>query len=133
MEGERGHGGEEEGQSMGVFSLEIGIGHRDRDEWERVEALVDTGASISAAPASLLRGLGIEWRFRQGFTLADGTTREMEAGEARVRAGGREATTLVLFNAEGSLPVLGALALEGMFLGVDPVGKRLVPVGGWLG
>lgn len=27
---------------------------------------------------------------------------------------------------------VGAHALEGVFMGVDPVGKRLVPVGGWM-
>ncbi len=117
---------------MGLFNVEIGIGHRDREDWETLDALVDTGASITAAPASLLRGLGVERRWTQSFTLADGVTREMEIGEARVRAGGREVTTLVLFNDEGSPPLLGALALEGLFLGVDPVEKRLIPVGGWL-
>jgi clan AA aspartic protease len=117
---------------MGLFNVEIGIGHRDREDWETLDALVDTGASVAAAPASLLRRLGIESRWTQSFTLADGATREMEIGEARVRAGGREVTTLVLFNDEGSPPILGAFALEGLFLGVDPVGQKLVPVGGWL-
>ena len=42
----------------------------------------------------------------------------------------RELITLVLFNDEGTLPLLGALALEGVFMAVDPVAKRLVPVGG---
>ena len=52
----------------------------------------------------------------------------MEVGEARVRVGGRDVTTLVLFNDEGSMPLLGALTLEGVFMGVDPVHKRLVPI-----
>ena len=33
---------------------------------------------------------------------------------------------------QGMEPLLGAHALEGVFMGVDPVGKRLVPVGGWM-
>lgn len=33
---------------------------------------------------------------------------------------------------QGMEPLLGALALEGVFMDVDPVGKRLVPVGGWM-
>lgn len=117
---------------METFSVRIGIGHRDREEWLTLDALVDTGASITSAPASQLRELGVERRCTQPFTLADGATRELEVGEARVRAGGREITTLVLFNREGSKPVLGALALQGMFLSVDPVEQRLVPVEGWL-
>ncbi len=31
---------------------------------------------------------------------------------------------------EGTQPLLGALALEGVFMGVDPVAQRLVPVEG---
>ena len=38
--------------------------------------------------------------------------------------------TLVLFTEEGTLPLLGALALEGVFMGVAPVAKRLMPVEG---
>jgi clan AA aspartic protease len=113
---------------MGTFSVEIGIGSRDRDEWVTLDALVDTGAFVTSAPASLLRGLGVEPLRKQEFELADGEMREMEVGEVRVRVGNREVTTLVLFNDEGSMPLLGALTLEGVFMGVDPVHKRLVPI-----
>jgi len=37
---------------------------------------------------------------------------------------------MLLFNDEGTQPLLGALALEGVFLGVDPDAKRLIPVEG---
>ena len=62
--------------------------------------------------------------------FADGSTRDMEIGQARVRIGDREVTTLVLFNDERSTPLLGTLALAGVFMGVDPVERKLVPVGG---
>ena len=113
---------------MGTFSVEIGIGSRDGDEWVTLDALVDTGAFVTSAPASLLRGLGVEPIRTQEFTFPDGRTREMEIGQARVRVGDREVTTLVLFNDEGSTPLLGTLTLEGVFMGVDPVHKRLVPI-----
>ena len=54
----------------------------------------------------------------------------MDVGQTWVRFEGREVITMVLFNDEGTPPLLGALALEGAFLGVDPVGQRLVPVQG---
>ena len=117
---------------MGTFATEIAIGGLDRVRWATVEALVDTGASIVSAPASLLRELGVEPLRKQRFTFADGEKREMDVGQAWVRAGDRETITWVLFNEEGSTALLGAQALEGMFLGVDPVGLRLVPVDGWL-
>ena len=117
---------------MGTFSAPISIGSPDGERWTRVDALVDTGASIASAPASVLRGLGVEPLRKERFTFAQGETREMDIGQTWVRVGDREVITLVLFNEEGTEPLLGALALEGVFMGVDPVGKRLVPVGGWM-
>ena len=38
--------------------------------------------------------------------------------------------THVLFNEEGTTPLLGAFALEGAFLGIDPVAQTLVPIDG---
>ena len=67
-------------------------------------------------------------RSKQEFELADGEMREIEVGQTWVRVGDREVITLVLFNDEGSMPLLGALTLEGVFMGVDPVHKRLVPI-----
>ncbi len=97
---------------MRTFSVEIGIGSRDRDEWVTLDALVDTGAFVTSAPVSLLCGLGVEPMRTQEFTLPNGETREMEIGQARVRVGGRHVTTLVLFNDEDSTSLLDALALE---------------------
>ena len=117
---------------MGTFTTKISIGGMDRVHWKDVDALVDTGASIVSAPASLLRELGVEPVRKQNFRFADGERREMEVGQVWVRAGDRETMTWVLFNEEGAPALLGAHALEGMFLGVDPMGLRLVPMDGWL-
>ena len=117
---------------MGTFSAPISIGSPDRERWMQIDALVDTGASIASAPASVLRGLGVEPLRKERFTFAQGETHEMDVGQTWIRVGDREVITLVLFNEEGTAPLLGALALEGVFMGVDPVGKRLVPVGDWM-
>jgi hypothetical protein len=42
----------------------------------------------------------------------------------------REVVTLVLFNEEGTPPLLGAMVLEGLFMGVDPHARKLIPVEG---
>ena len=118
---------------MGTFSIEVEIGGQDRLPWRKMAALVDTGASITAAPASTLRGLGVEPELRQLFRFAHGETRTMEIGYAWVRFESREVLTQVLFNDEGTLPLLGAMALEGVYMGVDPVAKRLMPVPGLMG
>ena len=74
--------------------------------------------------------LGVAPLTRQSFQFGQGEVRLMDVGQTWVRIEGREVVTLVLFNEEGTLPLLGALALEGVFMGVDPVAKRLMPVEG---
>ena len=116
--------------SMGIFSVEIGIGDADRERWTQLNALVDTGATITAAPASVLRELGVQPSMRRRFESALGEAREMDVGQTWVRVEGEEIITLVLFNDEGTTPLLGALTLEAAFLGVDPVHRKLVSVAG---
>ena len=115
---------------MGTFNIEIGIGDPSRVRWRTLNALVDTGASITAAPGSVLRELGVAPSMRQNFRSAHGESREMDVGQTWVRVEGKEIITLVLFNDEGTTPLLGALALEAVFMVVDPVGQRLAPVEG---
>ena len=115
---------------MGTFSVTIDIGDLERENWMETSALVDTGASISAVRGSLLRQLGVSPLFTQSFRFAQGDVRKMDVGQAWIRVEGKEIVTLVLFNDEGTQSLLGALALEGVFLGVDPHAKRLIPVEG---
>ncbi|MCH8063775.1 MAG: hypothetical protein IH861_14870 [Chloroflexi bacterium] len=110
--------------------MPISIGNSQRERWLDIDALVDTGASITAVPGSILRELGITPLFKQSFRFAQGDLRDMEVGQAWVRVEDKEVVTLLLFNDEGTQPLLGALALEGVFLGVDPHAKRLIPVEG---
>ena len=115
---------------MGIFSVQIDIGDSEGKRWTQLDALVDTGATITAAPASLLRDLGVQPSMRRRFGSAHGETREMDVGQTWVKVNGEEIITLVLFNDEGTTPLLGALALETAFLGVDPVHQKLVSVAG---
>ena len=115
---------------MGTFNVEISMGDSEREHWTPLDALVDTGASIAAAPASVLREMGVTPLMRQTFRFAQGEVREMDVGQTWVRLEGKEVVTLVLFHDEGTPPLLGALTLEAAFVGVDPVGQRLVPVEG---
>lgn len=54
----------------------------------------------------------------------------MGVGYTWVRFAGEEILTQVMFNEEGTPPILGAIALENAFMGVDPVAQRLIPVRG---
>ena len=115
---------------MGTFSVEVEIGDSLREQWIAMDALVDTGASITSVSSTLLRELGVEPVTSERFRFAQGEVRTMEIGYTWVRFAGKEILTQVLFNEEGSPPLLGALALEGAYVGVDPVEQRLIPVQG---
>ncbi len=53
-------------------------------------------------------------------------------GEVRLELDGRVVTT-PCFIAPGGPVLLGAVALESLFLAVDPVAKKLVPVESFVG
>ena len=117
---------------MGTFRVSIEVGDLEGRRWEAVEALVDTGASFTVIPASVLRRLGVLPLERWPFELADGRGVEMEIGNARVRADGRTAPTLVVFGDETTEPLLGAHSLQGLLLAPDTINHRLIPVHGLL-
>ena len=95
--------------------------------------MVDTGASYSILPASILRGLGIVPYRTLPLTLADGSVKEYELGQAMVRINGDPAPTIVVFGEEEMLvPLLGAYALEGLALKVNPLDGRLETIVGYL-
>lgn len=117
---------------MGAFHETIGLAARPGGPPEEIAALVDTGATYTLVPAPILRRLGVEPIRRQTFLIADGSRVEREVGWLLVRIGGEESPTVVVFGDEDAEPLLGAVTLEEFGLGVDPVGRRLVPVDGYL-
>ncbi len=112
---------------MGTFMYPIEVGNPQGQRFERVEALVDTGATFTVLPGSLLRDLGIPAHRRIRFRLADGSVLEREAGETLVRLDGQVITTTVVFAEEGAPSLLGVVTLETALLAVDPVRQRLIP------
>lgn len=115
---------------LGTFQVDIEISDAAAENWVTVSALVDTRATMTAAPASVLRQLGVEPTTRKAFQFAQREVRTMDVGYARVRVEDQEIITQVLFNDEGTPPLLGAIALENAFLGVDPLAQRLIPIRG---
>lgn len=117
---------------MGTFRVTIEIGDPQGQRWESLETLVDTGASHTVAPSSILRRLGVTPQERWPFRLADDRVVERDVGFATVRIDGRSVPTVVVFGEEGAESLLGAHTLEGLRLAVDPVARRLMPVPGLL-
>ena len=117
---------------MGTFRVTIELGDPAGSRYREVSALVDTGASYSQIPASILQELGVVPDARRAFRLADGREVERDVGETRVRVDGSARMTVVVFGDEGAEPVLGAVTLEELGLAVDPLNQRLIPVPGLL-
>ena len=115
-------------RKLSSFSVEIEIGDWDREQWVTMDALVDTGAFITSVPASILRELGVEPMGQRRVRFGQGEVRNLDYGQTWLRAEGQEITTFVLFNDEGTTPLLGAYAIEGLFMAVDPVTQQLVPL-----
>ena len=113
---------------MGTFWVDVDIGDPGNTRFESVNALVDTGATYTVMPASLLRSLGVAPVDHQSFILANGQRIHRDIGETSVRIDGRIRTTLVVFSEEEAHALLGAYTLEAFSLAADPVNRRLVPV-----
>lgn len=117
---------------MGAFRVTLELGDLEGRRWEPVEALVDTGATYTVVPASILAGLGMDPEERRPFRLADGRVDDYPLAQARIRLDGRMRFTTVVFGPEGSEPLLGVVTLEEFGLSADPLARRLVPVPGLL-
>ncbi len=117
---------------MGILRYPVEIGDASGRRYERVEAIVDTGAMFSVFPSSQLRRLGVTPVARVRLLIGDGRSIERERSEARIRVPGKEAPTFVIFGDEAVPPLLGAYGLEGLALMVDPAGQKLVPIEGLL-
>lgn len=112
---------------MSIFRLQLEVGDTDGQRFESLEALVDTGATFTTVPATLLERLDVPRTRRMRLRLADNRIIERAAGETSIRLDGQTLRTIVLFGEEGAPSLLGVYTLEAALLAVDPVGQRLIP------
>jgi len=115
---------------MTTFSVRLQIGDLAATRFEDIEAVVDTGSTLSAVPRDLLQRLGVQPTRRQRFRIANGQLVENDVGDAMVRLAGLQGATPVIFGELGEPALLGAVTLEAFLLAVDPVHEALVPVEG---
>ncbi len=99
---------------------------------EDVDLLVDTGATLLVVPRALATRLELVTRRSQPVLIAGGQRAIWPVAEATLTLEGLDVTTPCFIAPEGPA-LLGAVALESLFLGVDPVAKRLIPVEGMVG
>ncbi len=106
---------------------------RPRRRAIELEFLIDTGAIFSAVSGSIARKLALAKLDRQEFTLADGTHRAYDVGEAFFELGEYSGTSKVVFGPPNVTPLLGALTLESLGLMVNPVTREVSPMRLFLG
>jgi predicted aspartyl protease len=116
---------------MGTFRTTIKIANHARPDETRElpNTLVDTGSELTWVPAETLEALGVRAVKTLRFRVADGRTLERQVGYAIIHAGGTQTTDEVTFAEPGDMILLGARAMEGLNLRVEPRLKRLVDAG----
>ena len=113
---------------MATFQQQIVVSSLDSSRSRELRAWVDTRAAYTWIPRAVLEDLGIAPAFRRRFRLANGNEIDRDCAQANVKVDGSQLITVCVFGDEGSEPLLGAVTLEEMGLGVDPLNQRLVPV-----
>ena len=114
---------------MGITVLKIEVGNPANPEiTEKVELLVDSGATYSVIPAGILEKLGIKPLREEEFRLANGKRIVRKKGVAIFKYGKRIGVADVIFGEEGDSNLLGALTLEAMGLALNPLKRELKPI-----
>lgn len=113
---------------MGVFQVELEIGDPRGERYEKIDALVDSGATYTMLPSSFLRELGVEPIESRTFIVADDRRIERGFGQTYMKIDGRPIICPVVFGDDNAVPLLGAVTLEIFALGIDPVHSRLIDV-----
>ena len=113
---------------MGTFRITVQMGDQSGQRFQELEALVDSGATFTRVPRSVLEALGISADRTYNALLTDGRRVTRERGWAIIRLEGQQFPTPVVFGDEGKPALLGTMALEDALLAVDPHGQRLIPV-----
>ncbi|MDP2701778.1 MAG: hypothetical protein Q8P98_06890, partial [Candidatus Rokubacteria bacterium] len=87
---------------------------------------------LLVVPRSLAERLELVARRSQAVLIAGGQRAEWPVAEIGLVLSGQDVTTPCFIAPDGPA-LLGAVALESLFLAVDPVAKRLIPVEGFVG
>ena len=112
---------------MGTFCARVGVSDGNGGATHWVEAAVDTGATYTVLPESLLQELvGVYPDGQMEFTYADGREALLPVGEARLTVEGRERPNVVVFGEEDQY-LLGATTLQVFGLIADTSGHKLIP------
>ena len=106
---------------MGFIHVDVEVSNpANPDVSESVRVMVDTGATLSILPSSMLERLGIQRLSRRRFRGFGGVVTR-EVGGAYIGYDDEIASVTVVFGSEDDPPILGVTALEVLGFTVDPV------------
>lgn len=115
------------GGDVGTFSADFVLWNADQTAARSLNGLVDTGASYTMIPASILEDLGIERKRTTTFDLADGSRRSYALGYAEMELAGQRDLVHIIFGPENTRILIGAFTLEVFGLAADAKYRRLIP------
>ena len=111
---------------MGLTHVDIEIASvADPARSERIRLLVDSGAIRSVVPSAMLERLRIEPIAEDSYMLANGASITRRRGVALFKLNGRVGGADVIFGEQGDSELLGALTLESLGLGLNPLRREL--------
>jgi aspartyl protease family protein len=113
---------------MGAFYVTVGVRHADTDEFEDLQALVDTGAMWTWIPRDILERLGHRPTVVRRLQTVDNRIIVRDAGGVPLKVGSEVLSSLCIYGDAGSHVLLGATKMQEFSVGSDPVNERLVPV-----
>jgi clan AA aspartic protease len=114
---------------VGITVLAVEVGNpANPDVTERLDFLIDSGATYSVVPSAVLERLGIRPLCEQEFRLADGTRIVRKKGVALFKYGERVGGADVIFGEDGDSVLLGAMTLEALGFSLDPLRRELKPL-----
>ena len=114
------------GGAMGTFKVEISVSDGNGGQPERFDALVDSGASLTVIPGTVLQRMGVEPTTEAVFTYGDGRREALAIGQTRIDIDGRSAFSPVVFGRNDGC-LLGATTLQTLLLIPDTTNHRLIP------
>ena len=92
-----------------------------------IEAIIDTGATMSVLPMDLIQKLGLE-KIDEVNVYADNSVKRKEVyGWVILEIAGRKAVFDVLAENEGAQPLIGQIVLERLDLVIEPSTRRVIP------
>ena len=113
---------------MGITHTSVSVAPigGEKGPWKAL-FLVDSGASTSMVPGSVLRELGIKPIRKDQYELAGGTKMSFEIGGAVMTVKGVPVVSEVLFGPDDAEPLLGAMTMQAANLIWDAEREELIP------